>query len=160
MSAHAVGVTYRWVAILMTVVAALGWGVLFVLSPSAASVHDALRQEIDRLVQERQRLDALVKEQRATTAELSELTTKLATTRDDLARMKEAHEAAQAALVTKKAEFTSTQAAIATARTELAALEQRMASTREQVSERTGTVKAGKSQRRKVSLRRKKRGRS
>ncbi|HEY7386022.1 MAG TPA: hypothetical protein VH743_20370, partial [Beijerinckiaceae bacterium] len=66
----------------------------------------------------------------------------------------------QAALVTKKAEFTSTQAAIATARTELAALEQRMASTREQVSERTGTVKAGKSQRRKVSLRRKKRGRS
>ena len=35
MSAHAVGVTYRWVAILMTVVAALGWGVLFVLSPSA-----------------------------------------------------------------------------------------------------------------------------
>ena len=98
--------------------------------------------------------------QRATTAELSELTTKLATTRDDLARMKEAHDGAQAALAAKKAEFTSTQAAIASARTELAALEQRVTSSREQVSERTGTVKAGKPQRRKVSLRRKKRARS
>ena len=160
MSAHAAGVTYRWVAILMTVVAALGWGVLFVLSPSAASVHDAQRQEIDRLGQEKKRLDAIVNEQRSTTAQLSDLTAKLATTKDDLARMKEAFEGAQAALIAKKAEFTSTQQAIATAKTELASLEQQVSSSREQVSERTGTVKSGKSHRRKVALRHKKRSRS
>jgi chromosome segregation ATPase len=142
MSGHAISVTYRWVAIIMTVVAALGWGVLFVMSPSAASVQDAQRQEIGRLQQEQKRLDAVAKEQRATSAELSELVTRLAATRDDLARAKEAYDLAQNALVGKKAEFSSTQASIASAQAELGALEQKLALAREQLAEKTGTVKA------------------
>jgi septal ring factor EnvC (AmiA/AmiB activator) len=155
MSAQAIGAAYRWVAILMTAVAALGWGVLFVLSPSAASVHDAQRQEIDRLMQEHKRLDAVVKEQRTTTEHLAGLMAKLAATRDDLARMKEAHEAAHAALIAKKAEVASAQAAVASAKAELASLEQNLSSVREQASERTGTVKASKSEGRKLARRKK-----
>jgi chromosome segregation ATPase len=142
MSGNAIGVTYRWVAIIMTVVAALGWGVLFVMSPTAASVQDAQRQEIDRLQQEQRRLDAVAKEQRATSAELSELVARLGATRDDLARAKEAYDLAQNALTAKKAEFSSTQASIATAQTELSSLEQKLALAREQVADRTGTVRS------------------
>jgi outer membrane protein TolC len=139
MSGHAIA--YRWVAIIMTVVAALGWGVLLVMSPSAASVQDAQRQEIDRLQLEQKRLDSAAKEQRATIAELSELGEKLAATRDDLGRAKEAYDLAQNALAAKKTEFSSTQASLASAQTELAALEQKLSSAREQLAERTGTVK-------------------
>jgi septal ring factor EnvC (AmiA/AmiB activator) len=142
MSGNAIGVTYRWVAIIMTVVAALGWGVLFVMSPSAASVQDAQRQEIDRLQQEQRRLDAVAKEQRATSVELSELVAKLGATRDDLARAKEAYDLAQNALIAKKAEFSSTQASIASAQAELGSLEQKLSLTREQLTERTGTVRS------------------
>src|SRR5919112_1672247 len=112
MSGNAVSGTYRWVAIIMTVVAALGWGVLFVMSPSAASVQDAQRQEIDRLQQEQKRLDTIIKEQRATSAELSELIGKVAATRDDLTRAKEAYDLAQNALTAKKAEFSTLQASL------------------------------------------------
>jgi chromosome segregation ATPase len=140
-SGNAIGVTYRWVAIIMTVVAALGWGVLLVMSPSAASMQDAQRQEIDRLQQEQKRLDLVAKEQRATTAELNELMTRLAATRDDLTRAKEAYDLAQNALAAKKAEFTSTQASLASAQAELGSIEQKLAGTREQLTERTGTVK-------------------
>jgi len=142
MSGHAISVTYRWVAIIMTVVAALGWGVLFVMSPSAASMQDAQRQEIGRLQQEQKRVDAVAKEQRATAAELSELVNRLAATRDDLTRAKEAYDLAQNALVAKKAEFSSTQASIASAQAELGTLEQKLALAREQLAEKTGTVKA------------------
>ena len=163
MSGNAISVTYRWVAIIMTVVAALGWGVLFVMSPSAASVQDAQRQEIDRLQQEQRRLDGVVKEQRATAAELTELVTRLATTRDDLARAKEAYDLAQNALVAKKAEFSSAQASLASVQAELGALEQKLSLTREQLAERTGTVrtaalKSGKVERRKRAVLRKKKG--
>ena len=163
MSGHAISVTYRWVAIIMTVVAALGWGVLFVMSPSAASMQDAQRQEIDRLQHEQRRFDAITKEQRATSAELAELVASLAATRDDLRRAKEAYDLAQNALVAKKAEFSSAQASITSAQTELAALEQKLTLVREQMAERTGTVKrsgvkARKAERRKqVAARKKKR---
>ena len=161
MSANAIGVTYRWVAIIMTVVAALGWGVLLVMSPTAASVQDAQRQEIGRLQQEQRRLDAVVKEQRATSAELSELVNKLAATRDDLARAKEAYDLAQNALAAKKAEVSSAQTSIASAQTELGSLEQKLALAREQLAERTGTVKASavktrKAERQKRAVTRKK----
>lgn len=163
MSANAIGITYRWVAIIMTVVAALGWGVLLVMSPSAASVQDAQRQQIDRLQQEQRRLDTVAKEQRATSAELSEMIARVASTRDDLARAKEAYDLAQNALVAKKAEFSSTQAAVISAQAELGSLEQKLSLTREQLAERTGTVKvaakARKPERRKrVAARKKKRG--
>ncbi len=115
MTANAIGATYRWVAILMTVVAALGWGVLLVMSPSAASVQDAQRREIDRLQTEQKRLDAVAKQQNATTAELTDVMEKLVATRDDLARAKEAYDLAQNAVIAKKAEFTSTQASLASA---------------------------------------------
>lgn len=142
MTATAIGATYRWVAIMMTVVAALGWGVLLVMSPSAASVQDAQRQEIDRLQTEQRRLDAIAKQQSATSAELSDMIAKLAATRDDLARAKEAYDLAQNAVAAKKAEFTSTQATLASAQTELGSLEQKLSVTREQLTERTGTVKS------------------
>jgi outer membrane protein TolC len=161
MSANAIGVTYRWVAIIMTIVAALGWGVLLVMSPTAASVQDAQRQEIGRLQQEQRRLDTVAKEQRATSAELSELITRLAATRDDLARAKEAYDLAQSALIAKKTEFSSAQASIASAQTELASLEQKLSLAREQLAERTGTVKtspvkARKAERQKRAVTRKK----
>ena len=141
MSGNAVSVTYRWVAIIMTVVAALGWGVLFVMSPSAASMQDAQRQEIGRLQQEQKRLDAIAREQSATSAELMELTTRLAATRDDLARAKEAYDLAQNALTAQKAEFSSTQASLAAAKAELGSMEQKLSLAREQLAEMTGTVK-------------------
>src|SRR3712207_1845024 len=150
MSGHAISVTYRWVAIIMTVVAALGWGVLLVMSPTAASVQDAQRQEIGRLQQEQRRLDAVAKEQRATSAELSELVTRLAATRDDLARAKEAYDLAQNALTAKKAEVSSTQASIAAAQTELNSLEQKLALARDQAADRTGTVRSSAAKSRKA----------
>lgn len=161
MSGNAVSVTYRWVAIIMTVVAALGWGVLFVMSPSAASMQDAQRQEIGRLQQEQKRLDAVAKEQRVTSAELTELIAKLSTTRDDLARAKEAYDLAQNALVAKKAEFSSLQTSLSAAQAELGSLEQKLSQAREQLAERTGTIKASaaktrKAERRKRSAARKK----
>src|SRR5688572_967532 len=88
MTASTIGATYRWVAIIMTVVAALGWGVLLVLSPSAASVQDAQRREIDRLQQEQKRLDTAARQQTATTEELNEMAALLSATRDDLGRAK------------------------------------------------------------------------
>jgi hypothetical protein len=104
MSGNAIGVTYRWVAIIMTVVAALGWGVLFVMSPSAASVQDAQRQEIDRLQQEQRRLDAVAKEQRATSVELSEMVARLGATRDDLTLADRTGTVGSSAVKTRKAE--------------------------------------------------------
>src|SRR5687768_12445743 len=160
MSANTISGTYRWVAIIMTVVAALGWGVLMVMSPSAASVQDAQRQEIDRLQQEQKRLEAVAAQQSATAAELSEMAARLAATRDDLARAKEAYDLAQNAVIAKKAEVSTTQASLASAQAELGSLEQKLSVTREQLTERTGTVpsavKEKKPERRKrVALRRK-----
>jgi len=142
MTASAIGATYRWVAIIMTVVAALGWGVLLVMSPSAASVQDAQRQEIDRLQLEQKRLEAVAAQQSATVAELSEMAARLAATRDDLSRAKEAYDLAQNAVIAKKAEFSSTQASLASAQAELGSLEQKLSVTREQLTERTGTVRS------------------
>jgi septal ring factor EnvC (AmiA/AmiB activator) len=156
MSGHAISVTYRWVAIIMTIVAALGWGVLFVMSPSAASVQDAQRQEIGRLQQEQKRLDGVAKEQRITSAELSELVTQLAATRDDLARAKEAYDLAQNALVAKKAEFTAAQTSIASAQAELGSLEQKLSFAREQLAEKTGTVNTSAVKTRKAEREKKK----
>ena len=156
MSADTIGATYRWVAILMTVLAALGWGVLFVMSPSAASVQDAQRQEIGRLQQEQKRLDTVAKEQKASSTELTELAARLAATRDDIARAKEAQDTAQNALIAKKAEFAALQESIASAQAELASVEQKVAVARDQLSERTGTVKPRKGERRKRVAQRKK----
>jgi chromosome segregation ATPase len=142
MTASAIGATYRWVAIIMTVVAALGWGVLLVMSPSSASVQDAQRQEIDRLQQEQKRLDALAREESATEAALAETIARLAATRDDLARAKEAYDLAQNAVVAKKAEFGAAQTSLQQAQTELAALEQKVSLAREQLTERTGALKS------------------
>ncbi len=167
MTASAIGATYRWVAIIMTVVAALGWGVLLVMSPSAASVQDAQRQEIDRLQQEQKRLDALTRQENAVAAELSEMVARLTATRDDLARAKEAYDLAQNAVVAKKAEFSAAQASLQGAHTELAALDQKLSLAREQLAERTGTVRnaakaktkaEGKPERRKRVAARKKKG--
>jgi hypothetical protein len=148
MTANGIGATYRWVAIIMTIVAALGWGVLLVMSPSAASVQDAQREEIGRLQQEQRRLDAVAKQQSATAAELSEVVARLGATRDDLVRAREAYDLAQNAVVGKKAELASTQESLASAQAELASLDQKLSLTREQLAERTGTVaSAGKARR-------------
>jgi chromosome segregation ATPase len=142
MTATGIGATYRWVAIIMTIVAALGWGVLLVMSPSAASVQDAQREEIDRLQQEQRRLDAVAKQQSATAAELSDVVARLAATRDDLTRAKEAYDLAQNAVVGKRAELASTQESLTSAQAELASLDQKLSLAREQVAERTGAVAA------------------
>ena len=126
MTSSAISATYRWVAIIMTVVAALGWGVLLVMSPSAASVQDAQRQEIDRLQQEQKRLDVVAREQSATAVELNEMASRLAATRDDLARAKEAYDLAQNAVAGKKAELGAAQASLQAAQTELGSLQQKI----------------------------------
>jgi flagellin-like hook-associated protein FlgL len=160
MTASAIGATYRWVAIIMTVVAALGWGVLLVMSPSAASVQDAQRQEIDRLQQEQKRVDAAAREQNATAAELTEMVARLAATRDDLTRAKEAYDLAQNAVIAKKAEFGTVQASLQETQAELLSLEQKLSLAREQLTERTGALKSAakpKPERRKrVVIRKKK----
>jgi chromosome segregation ATPase len=163
MTASAISATYRWVAIIMTVVAALGWGVLLVMSPSAASVQDAQRQEIDRLQQEQKRLDAVAREQSATAAELNEMATRLAATRDDLARAKEAYDFAQNAVTGKKAELSAAQASLQQAQAEFGSLQQKIALAREDLTERTGTVRSATKKdeperRKRVVLRKKKAG--
>jgi chromosome segregation ATPase len=164
MTASAISATYRWVAIIMTVVAALGWGVLLVMSPSAASVQDAQRQEIDRLQQEQKRLDAVAREQSATAAELNEMATRLAATRDDLARAKEAYDFAQNAVTGKKAELSAAQASLQQAQAEFGSLQQKIALAREDLTERTGTVRSATKtkdqpeRRKRVVLRKKKAG--
>jgi chromosome segregation ATPase len=165
MSGNAASATYRWVAVLMTVVAVLGWGVFFVMSTSAGSVQDAQRHEIVRLRQERDRLDVALEQQRTSAAEIAELQARLATMRDDLARTKEAHETAknalaaqQAALAATRTELSSKQTQIGAAQTELAAFEERLVQAREKVAEQTATVRPRKGKRTgKASFRKRKR---
>src|SRR5690242_1339123 len=120
MIAYTTGVTYRWVAVLMAVVAVLGWGLFFMASTSSASVEDAQRVQISRLVDERDRLDAELKETRARSAELAEIEAKLGAAKNSLARTTEAIEAARARHEEMKTALVSTQTALASRRAELA----------------------------------------
>jgi hypothetical protein len=70
------------------------------------------------------------------------MATRLAATRDDLARAKEAYDLAQNAVVAKKAEFGNAQASLQQAQTELASLEQKIALAREELTERTGALRS------------------
>lgn len=146
MSAYTSSATYRWVAVLMAVVAVLGWGLFFMITSSSASVEDAQRIQISRLTEERDRLDAELKEQRARTAALAEIEAKLNTAKDNLARTTEAIEAARTRHEDMRAALASTQSALANRRAELASAETAADAEPPQISERTGTVR--KSQRR------------
>lgn len=145
MTAYTSSVTYRWLSVLMALVAVLGWGLFFMITSSSASVEDAQRMQISRLTEERDRLDAELKEQRARTASLAEIEAKLATAKDNLARTTEAIEAARSRHEEMRAALASTQSTLVSRRAELASAEMAAAETEAQMSERTGTVR--KSQR-------------
>ena len=153
MTAHASSVTYRWVALLMVVVAVLGWGLFFMMSTSAASVEDAQRLQIARLAEERNRLEAEIREQRSRAAQLADLEAKLAAARDNLTRTTEAIETARTRYDETRAALASTQAALNAQRTELASAEA-AAEARTQVAERTGTIERSKPRRKRWSRRR------
>jgi septal ring factor EnvC (AmiA/AmiB activator) len=123
MNVSATGVTYRWVALLMAVVAVLGWGLFFMISTSTASVEDAQRSQITRLSEERDRLESEVKEQRARAGELAELEIKLATARDSLARTTEAIDKARTRHEEMRTALASAQTALASQRAQLASAE-------------------------------------
>ena len=146
MTAHTSSVTYRWLSVLMALVAVLGWGLFFMITSSSASVEDAQRIQISRLTEERDRLDAELREQRARTAALAEVEAKLNTAKDNLARTTEAIEAARSRHEEMRAALASTQSTLASRRAELASAETAAAETGAQLSERTGTVR--KNQRR------------
>ena len=155
MTAYTSSVTYRWLSVLMALVAVLGWGLFFMITSSSASVEDAQRIQISRLTEERDRLDAELKEQRARTASLAEIEAKLNAARDNLARTTDAIEAARGRHEEMRAALASTQSTLASRRAELASAETAAAETEAQMSERTGTVR--KSQRRKRYSRRSRR---
>ena len=153
MTAHMSSATYRWVAILMAVVAVLGWGLFFMISTSSASMEDAQRVQISRLTEERDRLDAELKDQRQRTAELAEIEARLKAAKDSLARTTEATDAARTRYEEARSALASTQNALTARRTELASAESAAEEQQSQVSERTGAIR--KSQpRRKRSFRR------
>ena len=152
MTAYASSVTYRWVAVLMAVVAVLGWGLFFMISTSSASVEDAQRVQISRLVEERDRLDAELKEQRIRTAELAEVEAKLTAAKDNLARTSEAIETARTRHEEARAALASTQTALTSRRAELASAEN-LSETQSQVSERTGAIRKSQPRRKRWSRR-------
>ena len=158
MTAYTSSVTYRWVAVLMAVVAILGWGLFFMTSTSSASVEDAQRVQISRLTEERDRLDAELKEQRTRTAELAEIETKLGAAKDSLARTTEAIEAARTRHEEARAALASTQTALVSRRAELASAEnENLSETQSQVSERTGAVRKSQPRRKRWSRRHRRR---
>jgi septal ring factor EnvC (AmiA/AmiB activator) len=155
MTAYTSSVTYRWVAVLMAVVAVLGWGLFFMISTSSASMEDVQRVQINRLTEERDRLDAELKEQRTRTAELSEVEAKLASAKDSLARMTEAIETARTRHEEARAALASTQTALASRRAELASAEkENLSEEQSQVSERTGAIRKSPPRRKRWSRRR------
>jgi septal ring factor EnvC (AmiA/AmiB activator) len=153
MTAHASSVTYRWVALLMAVVAVLGWGLFFMISTSAASVEDAQRIQIARLAEERDRLEAEIREQRSRATQLADLEAKLATARDNLARTTEAIETARTRYDEARAALASTQSALSAQRVELASAEA-ASDAQSRVAERTGTIERAKPRRKRWSRRR------
>jgi chromosome segregation ATPase len=153
MTAHMSSATYRWVAILMAVVAVLGWGLFFMISTSSASMEDAQRVQIGRLTEERDRLDAELKDQKQRTAELAEIEAKLKAAKDSLARTVEATETARGRYEETRSALASTQNALTARRTELASAES-AEEQQSQVSERTGTIRKSQPRRNKRSFRR------
>lgn len=156
MTAHMSSATYRWLAILMAVVAVLGWGLYFMISTSSASMEDAQRVQISRLTEERDRLDAELKDQRQRTAELTEIEARLKAAKDSLARTSEATEAARTRYEEARSALASTQNALTARRTELASAES-ADEQQSQVSERTGTIRKSQPRRKRSFHRRRRR---
>ena len=131
---------YRWLVILMGLAAVGGWGSFFFTSQQEASLYEARRQQAREVRDERQKLEAVLKEQRDSAAELKNAEARLTTARDNLARTGDAHDQAKAALA-------AVQTDLATRRAELTALSQQIAGARdeqtkqeESATERTGTI--------------------
>ena len=140
MAADSAAATYRWLASLMVVLAVSGWGLFFVHSTTTAAQSDAQRIEFAQLKQERTKLEAEVQARKQGNEDLAALETKLAATRDEVARMTQAAEQARARLAQAQAAATASQ-------TELASLGQKLADARakeETASERTASVEPRK----------------
>src|SRR3954468_9218770 len=129
---------YRWLVILMALAAVGGWGSFFYTSQQEAPLYEARRPQAKDVREERQKLEAALKEQRESAGELKTAEGRLAAARDSLARTNEAQEQAKAALAAAQGE-------LANRRAELTSLSQQIASARdvqakqEEAAQQTGT---------------------